>query len=283
MNDHAEPFIALDNNSFRPSGAARGSLLTVKHAGGTLASWMLTVVADQPPTVAWGDNPGRQASSQQTRLPWQVSDDYGVTNLQAELRLRDRLDAPPMIVTIPLPGGSAKTAHGLSQPDLTARPWAGLAVIGRLVGHDAVGQAGTSSDATFELAERPFHNPVARLLIAARKSLSVHPDDRGEALEALDGLMQHNDLFAGDLGAFVALSGTYYGLVRNHSEGAVPEAQDMMWELALHMEEGQSEQSARALEQARQAARDAMDKAQQQPNDRTGRSWRRSWRNLAGD
>ncbi len=268
LNDHAEPFTALDNNSFQAERElARGGLLTVKRAGGTLASWMLTVVADQPPTVAWGDNPGRQASSQQTRLPWQVSDDYGVTNLQAELRLRDRLDAPPMIVTIPLPGGSAKTAHGLSQPDLTAHPWAGLAVIGRLVGHDAVGQAGISSDATFELAERPFHNPVARLLIAARKSLSAHPDDRGEALETLDGLMQQSDLFAGDLGAFVALSGTYYGLVRNHSEGAVPEAQDMMWELALHMEEGQSEQSARALEQARQAARDAMDKAQQQPND----------------
>ncbi len=126
---------------------------------------------------------------------------------------------------------------------------------------------GTSSDATFELAERPFHNPVARLLIAARKSLSVHPDDRGEALETLDELMQQTDLFTGDLGAFLALSGTYYGLVRNHSESAVPEAQDMMWELALHMEEGQTEQSARALEQARQAARDAMDKAQQQPND----------------
>ena len=190
-----------------------------------------------------------------------------MTSLQAELRLRDRPDAPPMIVTIPLPGGSAKTAHGLSQPDLTAHPWAGLAVIGRLVGHDAVGQTGTSADATFELAERPFHNPVARLLIAARKSLSVHPDDRGEALETLDGLMQQPDLFAGDLGAFVALSGTYYVLVRNQSERAVPEAQDMMWELALHMEEGQTEQSARALEEARQAARDAMDKAQQQPND----------------
>ena len=43
----------------------------------------------------------------------------------------------------------------------------------------------------------------------------------------------------------------------------------MMWQLALHMEEGQTEQSARSLEEARQAARDAMDKAQQQPNEQT--------------
>ncbi len=268
MNDHSDPFTALDNNSFQAEwDLTRGGLLAVKRDGASLASWMLTVVADQPPTVAWGDNPGRQASSQQTRLPWQVSDDYGVTNLQAELRLRDRPDAPPLIVTIPLPGGAAKAAHGLAQPDLTAHPWAGLAVVGHLVGHDAVGQSGTSAEATFELSERPFHNPIARLLIAARKTLSVHPDDRSEALETLDSLMQQPELFAGDLGAFTALSGTYYGLVRNHANSAVREVQEMMWELALHMEEGQTEQSAHALEEARQAARDAMDKAQQQPND----------------
>jgi hypothetical protein len=206
------------------------------------------------------------ASSQQTRLPWQVADDYGVTGLQAELRLRDRRDAPPLVVTIPLPGGSPKSAKGLNQPDLTAHPWAGLPVVGRLVGRDAVGQSGTSAEATFELAERPFHNPVARVLIAARKSLSVNPDDRSDALAALDGLMQRPELFAGDLGAFAALSGAYYDLVRNHAGSAVPEAQNMLWELALHMEEGQTEQSARSLEEARQAARDALDKAQQEPN-----------------
>jgi uncharacterized protein (TIGR02302 family) len=268
MNDHSVAFTALASNSFQAeSDLVHGGLLSVKRNGAMLATWMLTVVADQPPTVAWGDNPGRQAAGQQTRLPWQVADDYGVTNLQAELRLRDRPDAPPLVVTIPLPGGSPRSAHGLSQPDLTAHPWAGLTVIGHLVGHDAVGQAGTSADATFDLAERPFHNEVARLLIAARKTLSVNPDDRGDALEALDGLMQQPGLFAGDLGAFAALSGIYYDLVQNHTDSAVPESQSMMWELALHMEEGQTEQTARSLEEARQAARDALDKAQQQPND----------------
>jgi uncharacterized protein (TIGR02302 family) len=267
LNERSDPFTALASNSFQAErDLARGGLLTVKRSGGNLAAWMLTVVADQPPTVTWGDNPGRVASSQQTRLPWQVADDYGVTGLQAELRLRDRRDAPPLVVTIPLPGGSPKSAKGLNQPDLTAHPWAGLPVVGRLVGRDAVGQSGTSAEATFELAERPFHNPVARVLIAARKSLSVNPDDRSDALAALDGLMQRPELFAGDLGAFAALSGAYYDLVRNHAGSAVPEAQNMLWELALHMEEGQTEQSARSLEEARQAARDALDKAQQEPN-----------------
>jgi uncharacterized protein (TIGR02302 family) len=270
LNDRTGSFSTLDHNSFQAEwDLTRGGHLTVQRDGSTLAAWTLTVVADQPPTAAWGDNPGRPPSGQQTRLPWQVADDYGVTSLQAELRLRDRPGAAPLIVTIPLPGGSPKAAHGLSQPDLTAHPWAGLPVIGRLVARDATGQTGISADATFEIAERPFHNPVAQLLIAARKSLSVHPGDLGDALAALDGLMQRPELFEGDIGAFLALSGTYYDLVRNHAASAVPEAQDMMWQLALHMEEGQTEQTARSLEEARQAARDAMDKAQQQPNDAT--------------
>jgi uncharacterized protein (TIGR02302 family) len=268
LNDRSESFNALDNNSFQSEWElTRGGKLMVTRGGGTLAAWNLTVVADQPPEVSWGDRPGRTLSGQQTRLPWQVSDDYGVSTLQAELRLRDRPGAPPLVVPIPLPGGGPKSAHGVSQPDLTAHPWAGLPVVGHLVARDSPGQIGTSADATFELGERPFHNPIAQLLIAARKGLSRHPDDRTEALEALDGLMQQPDAFGRDVGAFLNLSAIYYGLVRRHAASAVPEAQSMMWELALHMEEGQTEQSARALEEARQAARDAMDKAQQQPTD----------------
>ncbi|WP_428493074.1 DUF4175 domain-containing protein [Rhodopila sp.] len=270
LNDRTGPFTELDHNSFQAEwDLTRGGLLTVKRDGSSLASWKLTVVVDQPPTVAWGDKPGRPPSGQQTRLPWQVADDYGVTALQAELHLKDRPEAPPLIVPIPLPGGSPRSAHGVNLADLTANPWAGLPVVGRLLAHDATGQTGTSAEASFDLAERPFHNPIAQALIAARKSLSVQPDDRGDALETLDGLMQRPEMFAGDIGAFLNLSSIYYDLVRNRADSAVPESQDAMWQLAVHMEDGQTEQSARALEQARQAARDAMDKAQQQPDEKT--------------
>jgi hypothetical protein len=140
-------------------------------------------------------------------------------------------------------------------------------VIGRLIARDAANQTGTSSDVTFELAERPFHNPIAQMLIAMRKSLSVHPDDRGDALSVLDRLLVQPDLFNGDVGAYLNLSAIYYLLVRNADPSVVPEAQNSLWELALHLEEGQAEQSARQLEEARQAARDALDKATQQPTD----------------
>lgn len=270
LDGKRQPFIKLDRGSFQAEqDLTRGGLLTVMRDNATLAWWNLTVIADEPPAVAWGEHPGPAPASQQTRLPWTVSDDYGVVHLQAELRLQARPDAPPLIAPIPLPNGSVKSAHGAGQTDLTAHPWAGLPVIATLTARDQPGQSASSEETIFVIGERPFHNPVARLLIAARKSLSVHPDDRGDAQAVLDGLMQQPELFGGDIGAFLNLSAIYYDLARNQADSTVGEAQGMMWELALHMEEGRTEQTAQSLEQARQAARDAMDKAREQPGDAT--------------
>ena len=83
------------------------------------------------------------------------------------------------MVSIPLPGGTPKAAHGVNQQDLTAHPWAGLPVTARLVGRDAAGQAGQTSEvATFRTAGAAVPDPVARALIAIRKGLSLKPDDR---------------------------------------------------------------------------------------------------------
>jgi hypothetical protein len=105
------------------------------------------------------------------------------------------------------------------------------------------------------------------MLIELRKGLSLHPDDRDDALAGLDQLLLQPDAFAGDDGAWLNLSALYFLLELNRDAGSVPDAQERMWQFALHLEEGQAEQTARALERARQAAREAMDKAAQEPTD----------------
>ena len=99
-------FRALDKGSFQAdANLTNGGHLSVRREGRELAGWELSVVADQPPTATWAEMPGGMARGQETRLPWEISDDYGVVSLQAELRLQARPDAPPVIVPIPLPGG----------------------------------------------------------------------------------------------------------------------------------------------------------------------------------
>jgi uncharacterized protein (TIGR02302 family) len=268
LDGRTEAFRALDKASYQADrDLTTGGHLTVRRNGHELAAWDLTVVVDQPPSAEWNEPPGRAAGSQQTRLPWRASDDYGVTALQAELRLRERPDAPPVVVSLPLPGGTPKAAHGVSQQDLTAHPWAGLPVIARLVARDAPGQTGQSAEAEFALPERPFQNPIARALMAIRKGLSLKPDDRKSALNGLGALLMAPDAFGGDYGAYLNLGAMRYLLQLDKAPEAIGMAQQRMWELALHLEEGQTERTARALEEARQAARDALDKAIREPND----------------
>lgn len=268
VNDQDHPFTELAANSFQVEwDMVRGGVLRVGRDNGTLARWTVSVVADQAPQATWTGKPGPGPTGRDTRLPWQTSDDYGVDSLQAELRLRDRPDVPPVVVAIPLTAGSPKTAQGTAHSDLTAHPWAGLSVTARLIARDAAGQTGTSADAAFELPERPFHNEIARVLIAIRKNLTVNPEDRLDSIALLDGLLQQPAMFGGDIGAYVTVSWIYREMVRNRTEAAVPTLQATMWELALHLEEGQTEQSARALAEARHEAREALNKVQQQPND----------------
>jgi uncharacterized protein (TIGR02302 family) len=260
------PFRALDAASFQADRDLNaGGRLAVRRDGQELAAWDVTVIADRPPTADWAEPPGQSPRSLQLRLPWAVSDDYGVVGLQAELHLAERPDAPPLVIAIPVPGGTTKSAKGVSLQDLTAHPWAGLKVIGRLVARDAPGQTGASQDAEFVMPERDFQNPLARLLIAVRKGLSLHPDDRNAALEQLDPALATPEAMAGDYGGYLNLAGIYYQLEFDQSEAAVTDAQDRLWQLALHLEEGQTDRTARALDEAREAAREALDKAMANP------------------
>jgi len=271
LDGAAEPFRALDGASWQAErDLVAGGTLSVQRRGGPVASWALTVLPDHPPTVAFTDPPGAAVSggrtTQQTRMAWRVEDDYGVAELHAELRLRDRPAAPPLLAPITLTG-VPKHAQGVQTQDLTAHPWAGLPVVARLVAKDAPGQTGMSAEAEFVLPERPFQNGLARAVLAVRRQLSLTPDERQEARTALDALADAPDNAEVSGGLLLNLRAIGSLLVRGRGTPAIDEAQSRMWDLALALEEGAAERTARALEAARQAVRDAVDASRETPED----------------
>ena len=259
---HALSFQPLDSASFQADeDLTGGGRLIVRRAGADLAAWDLTVVADSAPMVRWASPPGAArgpARAPATRLPWEVAHDYGVVSLQAELRLNARPEEPPLVVAIPLPGGAPKQAKGVRVQDLTPHPWAGLPVTARLVARDAPGLKGTSEPATFTLPERHFDNPTAREIIAVRKDLSLNPTARGAAVAALDRIGAAAPVWQNDVAGYLNLRAARSRLVFDREQTAVPAVQEDLWQLALHLEEGATAKTARALEQARQALREAM-------------------------
>jgi hypothetical protein len=179
------------------------------------------------------------------------------------LRLRDRPDAPPLVISVPLSGGSPKQAHGVALHDMTAQPWAGLPVVARLVARDAAGQTGLSADASFDLPERRFQHKVSRALVAVRKMLALHPEDRAAALQALDDIAADPDALNHDNGALLNLYAIRSLLRFDRSAAAIDVTQARLWQLALHLEEGTTERTARTLAQARRELRDALEQQAQ--------------------
>jgi uncharacterized protein (TIGR02302 family) len=240
-----------------------GGRLVARRNGDTLGDWTIATLADMPPTARFTGAPGAIPRSRELALPWGATDDYGVVSLNAEIRLTDRPDASPLIVKIPL-NGTPKDAHGLARRDLTANPWAGLPATVTLSARDALGQEGRSDTRKITMPERVFRNPVARALIEVRKQLTLHPEQRGPAITALRLIGGRSDLYDGDPGVMLNL-GAIEGELRHAREASgVETAQTMMWTLAVALEEGGVQRTARALQQAQQAMREELDREQRQ-------------------
>jgi uncharacterized protein (TIGR02302 family) len=230
----------------------------------TLASWHVTIVPDRPPIVVWAPMPERPDNDQRIALPWRVTDDYGVVELRAELRLNARPDAAPMIIQIPLPAVTGdvgnRSAHGLYLANRLSHPWAGFEVTAHLIARDGLDQTGTSDARTLMLPERVFRDEIARDLIQSRKTLTAHPDDRGDALDILDRWLQRPERFEHDQTSFLLLASIYGLMVHDKAAGMIDEAQSRLWDLAVRLEDRQRAQKAAALETALKDLRNALER-----------------------
>jgi uncharacterized protein (TIGR02302 family) len=264
LGGSATPFRILDSRSFGiETVLGEGARMTIRRDAAELAAWTLTVQADQPPRASFTEPPGRAPRGLAIRLPWLTEDDWGVAALAAEIRLKARPAAPPHVIEIPLPA-QARSARGVAGPDLSAHPWAGLDVEIVLRARDGADQEGRSAVAALALPERSFTHPVAQALIALRKALSIDPNARGDARRELDRLAAAPEAFEHDTTTYLALRSARHRITRDRRPEAIAEAQEIMWETALALEEGRAERTARALAQTREQLREALQEAQRQ-------------------
>ena len=264
------PFTALDAASYEIDTTLAGAhdfRLAVRRRSREVAGWDVTLVANAPPLLRFPERPGVVRGPQpQTRIPWEASHAYGVTSVTAEIRLRDRQMAPPLLIAMPLtgpvPASDPKLFHGVRLQDLTAHAWAGLPVVIQLIGHDAAGLEGRSEIAELVLPQRRFANPVARAIIELRRGLSRDPTARVPVIEDLNRLSALPDTWETDTAGYLNLRGIASLLRASREPEAVDEAQSRMWSLALALEEGAAESAGRVLDAARQELRDTLEAEQ---------------------
>ncbi|CAN0606393.1 unnamed protein product, partial [Ectocarpus sp. 12 AP-2014] len=151
-------------------------------------------------------------------------------------------------------GGTVETTR-----DLSAHPWAGLDVDMTLVATDGAGQEATSETLTVLLPQRPFREPLARALVEQRRLLAVDTRTRPRVLTALEGLALAPETFMEDeLTTFLALTVTTQRLRFADGNDDLLAVVEMLWQLALQVEDGDLSLAAERLREAEENLSDAL-------------------------
>ena len=227
-----------------------------------VSQWRFRAVTDAPPQISF-KTPLAVTQSQSLRFNYQVKDDYGVASAEATIALdnqaRRASDQPATIqFDLPLPPAPARQGEATIFKDLTAHVWAGLPVVVTLRAKDERGQAAQSKPMRITLPERKFSNALARALIEQRKSLARDPLSAPVVAKALEALSVAPQRFMPDVRNYLALRAVYFLTSRAKGASEIAGAQQLLWDLALRLEEGDTPQAQAELRAVQQKLMEAL-------------------------
>jgi uncharacterized protein (TIGR02302 family) len=259
IDGKAEDFQAVDKQNFRVEATlTAGKQLSLRQGGGVLGSWPIEIVPDKPPAIAFAQPP-KGTPRAALRLDYRANDDYGVETVKALIRRREG-DDEAIELELPLPGLHLKDAEATSYHDLTPHPWAGLPVEIRLVATDALGQTGQSEPVRLALPERSFRHPIARAIIDQRKELARDPASADAVAEILGDLNRRPQLYRDDTAVYLGLRLAQQQLRRDNSKDTIAAVEQLLWDAALRIEDGNMSVAERDLRRLQQQLQDALAK-----------------------
>ncbi len=220
-------------------GAERLSLMV----GATeFAGWPVRIAPDSPPSIEFERVPSKRRDTQ-LEVTYIAGDDYGIKNVDLTIRRANGRAVPggeaEIRVTLPL-SGDRRALQASSARDFSAHPWAGLPVQVRLIATDSAGQSAETDALEVVLPERIFNHPVAHQLAEARKALNdPDPDVIKKVTEDVRQVSLYPMRFFDDTVAFLSLRIAYARLFYSEDVADIPSVQQLLWETALRIEDGE--------------------------------------------
>jgi hypothetical protein len=141
---------------------------------------------------------------------------------------------------------------------LTAHVWAGLSVTVTLIARDESGQITRSKPVTIMLPERRFNEPLARAFIEQRRSLARAPSTAPYVAKGLDALSIAPERFTPDERIYLGMRTAYYIISRARGGDELAAAQQLLWDMALKVEEGDAPLAQEELRAVQQKLMDAL-------------------------
>lgn len=229
--------------------------------------WQFAVEQDQPPEIALNSAPTVNQSGALT-LAYSVRDDYGVVGAQANFSAAEVFgngdeDARPLVEApsfgLSLPQMRATEGSAETIQDLLSHPWAGGKVTVQLVARDEAGQEGFSEPFELTLPARGFSSPLARALVEQRRVLAFDANQTPTTAEALDALTLAPDRFIPQTDAYLGMRAAYHRTVHAHDDDVLRSVLDLLWDIALGLEDAGLSEAQQNLRQAAEELRQALE------------------------
>jgi uncharacterized protein (TIGR02302 family) len=240
---------------------------TVQGGGRDLA-WNFTAIPDRAPVVELIRDPERLARGA-LRLDYRLEDDYGViggeatftpkpSGQQEDHPQRPLYDAPKL--NLSMPQSRTRAGTGQTTHDLTEHPWSGSDVMLTLTVRDEAGNEGRSEPREVTLPQRLFFKPLARALVEQRRILALDANAAPVVGEALDALTIAPDKFIPETSIYLGLRSIYYDLANARTDDNLREVVARLWDMAVHIEDGNMSDVEKQLRAAQDALKEALER-----------------------
>ena len=196
-------------------------------------------------------------------LTYRAKDDYGIASAEGvvEPLAQTRALVPPPRIALALPADATGEHDTKTLVDLTDNPWSGARVRLTLVVKDEAGQEGRTATAEVTLPARVFAQPLARALAEERRRLITAPDEsRVRVQTALDALLIAPDRFTPQPSVFLGLKTASRRLRVARGDEALMEVADLLWEMALKIEDGDLSDAEKSLRAAQDNLKQAIER-----------------------
>ena len=238
---------------------------SLKDGEAELGNWLFSVIPDNPPEIRFSGEPARAVNGAM-ELTYEIEDDYGAASAKALIDRADKAgrkaralyDAPEMPLTLPRARSDNKRAK--TSRDLTEHPWAGAEVDLQLNVTDHSGQQGLGEKKTIRLPERTFANPLARSVIEQRRILAMDAHDKPRVLDLLEAITLRPEDTIDNAAHYLGLMSIRSRLKMAEEDDELRDVVDLMWGVALGIENGSLSDAERRLRQAQEALRDALER-----------------------
>ena len=226
-----------------------------------IAQFNIHSLATQKPTIALVEPPKANLSGSLT-LRYRIAGAYGISGAEGAFEApggaKHRLVEPPKFA-LALPSAPGGQGEATATIDLAESPWAGAEGTLTLSATDAAGKTGSSEPAKQTLPQRAFTKPLARALVEQRRNLVLDPDgQRGKVVKVLAALALAPELFDTPPSVYLGLHAAQSRLDRAHNDKALMEVADLLWSMALQIEDGDASRALRDFRAAEQKLREAL-------------------------